>query len=66
MWWLIWYLFGGLTATAVFVLSGKARKWAARVDDQIDDEAAEAKAIAAVQKMMRGSGKTVAIVEDKS
>ena len=38
MWWLVWFLFGGFVATTVFALSGKARKWAAGIDDKIDDE----------------------------
>lgn len=64
MWWLIWFLLGGFVATTVFALSGKARKWAAGIDDQIDDEAQEERIRATLAKAMRGTGKaaTVTIV----
>jgi hypothetical protein len=52
MWWLVWFLLGGFVATTVFALSGKARKWAAGIDDSVDDEAFNARVQASVAKLV--------------
>lgn len=53
MWdFVIGMLFGMFFTTTIFALSGKSRRWLARIDDIIDDEALEEKIQAKVDSAM--------------